>query len=284
MGAIQGSARKQDGPIQIGLTKEEAKLEEAEFYSEEYPQIPQSVLDNIENGPMDKSLGLKFEDRKRLLKDGYLPMENGYTTLADGTKLVATLTDMPNVTGEMMDWWFWWHLGRPIRYKLWHPLEHARNGCLDPERLTDPSLSDKEKYLTTHFPVEKINDDTLHPIALKFVDPLEFGFTQEEMAEANSPTIICVHLLSPNRKVQVGRMIHFVRNTDRGVELRSRFWLGYKLNVKPAPVLNRVVNARPVKATVMSVGGVSAYNLAVHCATEFNKLASILPDVYGRFK
>jgi isopenicillin N synthase-like dioxygenase len=36
---------------------------------------------------------------------------------------VAALTDMPNVTGEMIDWWFAWH-DTDQAYTLWHPRDH----------------------------------------------------------------------------------------------------------------------------------------------------------------
>ena len=29
--------------------------------------------------------------------------------MPDGSVFVAVLTEMPKVTGDMLDWWFWWH-------------------------------------------------------------------------------------------------------------------------------------------------------------------------------
>lgn len=43
----------------------------------------------------------------------------------DGSIYVAVNTKMPDVTGEMLDFWFAWHSVKSIRYKLWHPLDHA---------------------------------------------------------------------------------------------------------------------------------------------------------------
>ena len=41
-----------------------------------------------------------------------------------GAALVTCITEMPQVTPKMIDWWFGWHMPETERYKLWHPRDH----------------------------------------------------------------------------------------------------------------------------------------------------------------
>ena len=41
-----------------------------------------------------------------------------------GAILVTCVTDMPQITPKMIDWWFGWHMPETERYKLWHPRDH----------------------------------------------------------------------------------------------------------------------------------------------------------------
>jgi DAPG hydrolase PhiG domain len=50
-------------------------------------------------------------------------METGYSRLDNGMLYIAALTDMPGVTGAMIDWWFSWH-DTDKAYTLWHPRDH----------------------------------------------------------------------------------------------------------------------------------------------------------------
>ena len=54
-----------------------------------------------------------------LLNPGYLKIENGYGVMPDGVHYTAILTKMPKVTGEMINWWFWWMPQEDLRYKIW---------------------------------------------------------------------------------------------------------------------------------------------------------------------
>ena len=47
---------------------------------------------------------LTLAETNRLLDAGYHSMETGYARLDNGMMYVAALTDMPGVTGEMIDW------------------------------------------------------------------------------------------------------------------------------------------------------------------------------------
>lgn len=76
--------------------------------------------------------------------------------------------------------------------------------------------------------------------------------------------------------IDSGYLIHYIRRTKNGSEMRSRFWLGGKY-----------ISSRNGKANIpvaMSADDASliwkAYNLLVHCAKEMNHLAALLPSLY----
>lgn len=69
-------------------------------------------------------------------------------------------------------------------------------------------------------------------------------------------------------------MMHFCRETEEGVEFRTRFWMGYRWNKRiPMCVLPPHVKI-PVEAPM---------GLAFHNVEEYSHLASILPDLYKEF-
>jgi hypothetical protein len=74
--------------------------------------------------------------------------------------------------------------------------------------------------------------------------------------------------------IDFARMTHFVRNTDYGCEMRSRFWLGEIKSRDPeerAPELRRA-----------NVNDELARRLHQHASEEMGYLAEILPTLYKR--
>ena len=80
-----------------------------EYYNRKPASVPQQVINDIQNGPYPSEKSLSFEHINDLLNPGYLSLENGFCHMPDGSFFVAVLTEMPKVTGDMVDWWFWWH-------------------------------------------------------------------------------------------------------------------------------------------------------------------------------
>ena len=76
-----------------------------------------------------------------LLEPGYHSVENGFCELSDGSSYVASRVPFPSCTGEMFQWWFWWHSVEPARYALWSPYSHVSAAPVDRHVLTAPGLS-----------------------------------------------------------------------------------------------------------------------------------------------
>ena len=78
-------------------------------------------------------------------------------------------------------------------------------------------------------------------------------------------------------------LIHLIRETDEGCELRSRFWLG-DIGVRGVPtsgILNKIASSKFVAEQAVPIN--QGREMLVHCAMEMNHLASFLPDIYADY-
>lgn len=268
------------------LNESEKKEPYAKYYSCASAKIPPNVIRDIESSPYSNADSLAYENINDLLSPGYLAIENGYCNMQDSSVFVAVLTEMPNVTGEMLDWWFWWHPISALRYKVWYPESHFGTSLdVDIDEYSNRKGAYATRYWnTTNYPVEDIGTGK-ETLSIKFIPPADFGFDVTRFGEANVATAICAVVGSVSKKLtQHTYMCHFVRKKDTGVEMRSRFWVGHtviKSGFAEGTILNRIINKKAVKKLLLpkKVG----FALAMHCAQEYNNLARILPELYGSY-
>jgi hypothetical protein len=192
-----------------------------------------------------------------LLRPGYLPLETGIARCADGGLSVAVWTAWPGTTAAMIDWWFGWHLARTERYKLWHPQAHFfAQPRLD---LSDvPGLTDRERYIGNTSWVDEYIGPVPSRLAIAFHDPSDIGLDQSVLKSAGYGTMVCALVTDSDRGNQLARLVHAVRATPWGSEMRSRFIFppGTPDFIGP-PMLD-------------------------HCWTEMTHLASFLPKLFAR--
>jgi hypothetical protein len=186
---------------------------------------------------------------------------------------------MPAVTGEMIDWWFDWHPRDPVRYRIWHPFAHKSNSVELPDR-----AGGKPYWGTVHHPVEDVGLGTVHA-RIAFHPPDVVGFSPDALQRPGVAAIVCGFAGDDRRRMQHTKMVHVFLDTDEGVALRSRFWLGSDLRpYAPEPIaglaakaLNRpAVRKRLVPAKVPQA-------LARHCAEEYANLAALLPGLHAQY-
>ena len=241
------------------------------------PHVAEALL----HGPEASELGLDLKEADRLVDPGYLPLENGTTKLATGEIFVAVLTEMPGVTGTMFEWWMGWHYMEHQRYKLWHPRAHVANGTKG-MRGDDPELSDREKYMTTHFVTEYVGND-LQEIKISFEDPEAYFSRTSEFKPNGITATVCGTVGLQRAPVTIGRLIHQIREVDGGAEMRSRFWLG-KPEVKGVGKSNPLGKLISSDFVVSRIAGNSlGRDMVVHCGMEMNHLASFLPALYADY-
>lgn len=262
----------------VPVTEEEQTRSIYKYFKQEMAPPPQEKIGKMLSGPIAPDKVLPFSERNRLFEPGYLEEEVGWCILPDGTGYLANLTQMPGVTTEMFDWYFAWHGLEDLRYKIWDREDHYYARSQNRRKALDPDLTYKEKlWDTTH----EILEDTgmgPSPIVINFKYPGDVGFKAELIGTDACSTIVCGKGYGkgqPPFAIPPTFMTHFVRETCGGIELRSRFWMGWNFE-----------NGRDVR--VLPVGmrypDAAAMTLALHNVKEFTNLAAILPSLYAEEK
>ncbi len=255
-------------------------MSELESYLERPMDPPAGeVLAAIEGGPIDAGEALGRDELDRLVDPAPLPAETGWCALPDGVGYVAVRTAMPGVSGEMVDWWFDWHPGDALRYRIWHPSAHFDNSVERP-----PVAGPKAHWGTVHHPVEDVGMGTVRA-RIEFVPPTRLGMSSDALDDPAVATIVCGWAGDDDRRVRHTPMVHAFLREPGGVVLRSRFWLGAALRpYLPAPLaapLSAALNNGFVRRRALPDGLPKA--LARHCAEEYANLGALLPELHARF-
>ncbi len=168
---------------------------------------------------------------------------------------------MPGVTPGMWAWWFGWHGSDARRYKLWHPRAHVSAQWSDG--------GGDGRYVGRTSVVHEYLGSAYTKAAIQFVEPSVLG-----LDPAAGEVAICARLGSADLPVDVGWLIHHVRPTPDGSEMRSRFWMGGRhVAVRRG---NRLADraVRPIAARQLP----DPRDLMVHCAQEMSHLAGFLAE------
>lgn len=244
-------------------------------------QMPKSHVAILERGKeINANSILNRKAINRLFESGYLDCEDGFCRLEDGSTYVSVLTQMPKVSIDMIDWWFWWHAAEGLRYQIWYPEMHFDISSDFGGHYEDDSKSYSERlHLSAHLVTEDVGVGK-DKILIDFMHPTDFGFDSNKL-NADQTTIICARVGSPSRGVWGTEMCHFVRTVEQGVEMRSRFWIGNKVQRMGGfgqAILNAILNQPFVKRKLIPKSiGKSMFH---HCSQEYHNLAEFLPELY----
>lgn len=237
-----------------------------------------AVMAAVAAGPIGGSDGIPLAGIDRLLDQAPLDVETGWCFTADGVGYVAVRTEMPGVTGEMVEWWFDWHPRDADRYRLWHPLAHKDNSIEPP---STPGA--KAHWGAVHHPVEDVGTGMEH-IRIAFVPPTELGFSTDALDDPAVATIVCGWIGDDRGRLRHSAMAHVFLAADGGLVLRSHFWLGAAIRPRlPAPLAAPIAlaaNNRFVRKA--SLPSRLPRSLAAHCAEEYANLAVLLPELHDR--
>ena len=119
-------------------------------------------------------------------------------------------------------------------------------------------------------------------LTIRFVPPRELGLDEDQLKAAGE-VAICARAALADGPVETGWLIHHLRPTADGCEMRSRFWIGGG-NVRPKAIaggLGRLIGG--LAARLAPIKPQQASDLLIHCAQEMSHLAMILPQIYERF-
>lgn len=222
------------------------------------PEIPDEIKTALINNRITPT---PFDEKNDILKSEKLQKEVGYKKMNDGSYIVSMYCPMPGITPEMIKWWFWWHPQADERYKVWFPNKHLGIGYSKKQKEYFNQKLCPDFQPNTQYPLEKISKATL-PLRIDFVTPEEFGFSERIMEENNIPLIVCGHVGVFKGLVMHTEMAHIFRQTENGLFMTSRFWLGKTIN----PLLRKIIINESI-----------AKSMAEHCCVEYRNLFEILP-------
>jgi DAPG hydrolase PhiG domain len=155
-----------------------------------------------------------------LLDHSYLDMETGYARLDNGILYVSVITDTPAVSGEMIDWWFSWH-DTDKAYTLWHPRDHISAVW---QHKPDLSKSLRDQYIGNTSQIIEYIGSNLEYLNVSLKPPKTY-FDTSRFNQSGNATAVCARGGQRRENIWTAHLIHLMRNTTRGTEMRSRFWL-----------------------------------------------------------
>ncbi|KAJ6032497.1 PhlG protein [Penicillium herquei] len=204
---------------------------------------------------------LPSSDINRLLEPGYLPLETGFRA-----GYVASLTRFPACTSEMIEWWFWWQSIEKERYTLWFPSAHVEAIVQNREVLYQAGLKHHQRYVGNTHAITEYIGDRQGSIAIEFKAPHELGIDESRLLESGVVASACGHVRmqgSYNKKLCT--MIHLWRQTDDGLELRSRYYLHMPKVAEWIPNLSRSPHVQSGKSgKIYSIATSVAYDQMMH--------------------
>jgi hypothetical protein len=263
--------------LHLGFDAEErARSPVARFFNSEMAPLPAHVREALLTGAMAHELLPSVASARDLQQSGYWPVETGYTLAPDRSARVFVLTEMPDVTPAMWDWWFAWHGSHAERYKLWHPRAHVHVAWQD-GRDDLPNYVGRLSQVVEYIGSSRLN------LTIRFVAPSTLGF-DEELLASRGETAICARGGIAGTPMETGWLVHHVRPVPGGSEMRSRFWVAGE-NIRPRNMQGATGAAiGRVASRLAGFAPMQAAELHVHCAQEMNHLAAILPALYATFK
>ena len=230
------------------------------------PQIPSDIKDALNKSLIAKT---PFERKNDVLMNNELHADAGYIKMDDGTYLVSMFCPMPGITVDMIEWWFWWHTQDSLRYQVWYPGDHIsiKYHRKDKAFFEQPTLPGFVP--NTQCPVERIGGMKM-PLRIDFVTPEDFGFSRQSMQDNDIPKIVCGHVGAFNNIIRHTEMAHIFKQTDDGLFMISRFWLGKTMK---SALLRKLIITDDM-----------AKGMAEHCCIEYRSLCQILPMLYAEYR
>lgn len=245
----------------------------AKFYHEQVPMLPLHVSEAVKKGPFAPSKLPPLARITELLEPNRTNFETGYTLEADGSIRVAVHTNMPGVSPEMWDWWFGWHGSHDSRYKLWHPKAHLAAAWADGRN--------EVAYIGRVSKIEEFIGKSLEKANIAFIAPTELGIPAAALADKSKAVFICARIGYTSWPIDFGWLVHQVRRTKEGAEMRSRFFMGgthVQWRGRQVPAFFSKILQKMARLPERQ-----AIDLLTHCSEEMNHLAGILPGLHHEF-
>jgi DAPG hydrolase PhiG domain len=252
----------------------------AKFWNPAMRPLPAHVVEALNRGPVAEPLVPGVQEAGENLFGGRPVLETGYALHAGGALHINVLTDMPGVSPEMIDWWFAWHGDDAAKYKLWHPHAHIHAQWREPP----PKTGDwRARYVGQTSVVDEYVGSNLLRLSISFVEPKTLGLIHPSLDDPREGTAICARAGLADQPVNSGYLIHHIRKTPAGSEMRSRFYIGAPYVGPRGSGMRAALTAQAGKM-LLKTSPQDGRDLLVHCAEEMQHLASFLPAIYAEFR
>lgn len=255
----------------VGISKEEKILPYYKFFERDMAKIPEEKIALLES-PSESEV-VPFEQKNLFLSgDDKNFCQVGYGVTAQGVGFVANKTFMPDVTSEMLDWWFPWHsVGSDLRYKIWDPEDHYFARADKVDYVCDPKVPVNQKtWGVNHYVLEDVGAGPGF-LKIQFKRPSDFGLDENILGTENCKSLVA----GIGDGDCAAAMVHKWYDCDGGIILSSRFWIGYAW--KDGKIICTL--PKDAKVPIEVARGLFAHNIK-----EFTNLAAILPEVYSENK
>lgn len=248
------------------------------YYEQGISGLTSEQEEIVRNSAMDSKEAVLLEDINKLLEPGTAyPASPGYCALPAGGAYVASNIPMPNVTGEMLYWWFAWHGLDPLRYAIWDPEDHfgtqldeaGKKIVLNP----DIPLEQKTWGVTHHVSESVVTGMPPTPIDIFFMNPEKMGVDMEKIGTEGCEFIVIANSLA-DRKIPAV-MMEVAKKIDGVMTYLCRWWFGYA--IENGEIKKLIPDGVKIPEDFMKA-------LIGHSLKEFSNLGKILPSVYDEEK
>ena len=251
-----------------------ATLPYSRFWNPVMADISADAHRAVANSPMAEELFPPMAEAIGSIVDA--EVQNGFAVASSGEVYVNLVTEMPDVTPGMIDWWFGWHSDSPERYKLWHPQAHVHAQWAE----QPPAESTgRARYVGSTSQVDEYLGSALVCGAIQFRRPEELGLVDAAVAGGVDATAVCARIGLVDMPIDMGYLAHHVAAVPGGSVMRSRFWAGGEYLAARTTSLRAAI---PVAKRVIGLTELDARSLLVHCSQEMTHLASFLPALYDQ--
>ncbi len=218
--------------------------------------------------------GLPISERAKV-QDGTYPEKTGFYPLEEGGVMVASYLDAPNVTGDMMYWWFAWHCLDNFRYTIWDPDDHYAIS-VDEAGLAlekDESIPICQKtWGATHTALETLNPEQEEGhFRLMFKNPADLGYDLSKIGTDECQFLIVGNVVFEEMNVPIHVSL-MLKKVDGANQIQERFWIGYHIIDGEGKCL---------LPPDIEIPDDLCYGLLLHNIKEYGNLAKILPTLYA---
>ena len=205
------------GDLLPELSAEDAAKPQAKYYYEgPAPLSLENQRATSPGNPIDPKDAIYPDQLNKLVDHSPIEPETGYCVLPDGVGYAAVCTKMTGITMPMIGWFGKWKMEDPLNYALWCPgahIRHTEEWCCEDLGFGLVDLTLRNAYTMEDFGFDPKNTTP------------ESGFV---MAAGGNWHMKC-RTAAPDEPPYEVLIFHTVRRIKEGLEWRTRFYIGYRL-------------------------------------------------------